>query len=423
MKILIITIGSRGDVQPYVALGKGLKAAGHEVTVCTAWSFEGFVEEHGLRFAYMDNDLVELLTDDVGRQALEDMQGPIGTIKTAIRLIRMLKPVMRRIMSDVWDAAREFEPDFLVYNSKVPGVHIAEKLGMPCALAMPFPQFVATGEFPTIGMPDFGAFTNRASYKIVQLFTTAFGGMINEFRTDILGLEKTSRFIGLHHMTDGTPVPVLHCYSETVVPRPADWPACAYVTGYWFLDEKSEPSDELVSFLEKGDPPVYVGFGSMSGRKPEKVTKVVVESLEAANVRGIIATGWGGLEPSDLPDSILKIDQAPHDWLFPRVSAVVHHGGAGTTAAGLRAGRPTVICPFFGDQGFWGKRVFDLRVGSKPIPQRKLSVGKLGNAIRQVTTDRAFSKNASRIGKKIRSEDGVKKALVTIEQIAAGEAC
>jgi sterol 3beta-glucosyltransferase len=203
------------------------------------------------------------------------------------------------------------------------------------------------------------------------------------------------------------------------MPGPSDWPDNVHITGYWFLDDNSKPSQELVDFLDKGEPPVYIGFGSMSGRKPEKVSATVVEALEKAGVRGIIATGWGGLEADDLPDSILKIDQAPHEWLFPKVSAVVHHGGAGTTAAGLRAGRPTIICPFFGDQPFWGQRMVKLGVGSKPIPQRRLTADKLAAAIREVISNPDIRKAAATLGDTIRSENGVVKAVEIVEGLVS----
>ncbi|NEO00729.1 MAG: glycosyltransferase family 1 protein, partial [Moorea sp. SIO3I7] len=167
--------------------------------------------------------------------------------------------------------------------------------------------------------------------------------------------------------------------------------------------------------LDAGNPPVYVGFGSMAGRDPQRLTEIVIEGLQQANVRGIIATGWGGLAVDDLPDSIFKIDSAPHDWLFPRMAAVVHHGGAGTTAAGLRAGRPTIICPFFVDQPFWGDRVHALGVGSKPIPQKTLTAEKLATAIREVTTNQTIRQNAEALGKQIRDEDGIANAIAIIE--------
>jgi sterol 3beta-glucosyltransferase len=225
--------------------------------------------------------------------------------------------------------------------------------------------------------------------------------------------------IGVLHNRHGEHIPVLNAYSKQIFPKPFDWDENVFITGYWFLDEQNDyqPSKELQAFLDAGEPPVYVGFGSMAGKKPERVTRIVIDALQKAYVRGLLASGWGGLAPEDLPDSIMMIDHAPHDWLFPRVSAVVHHGGAGTTAAGLRAGKPTVICPFIVDQPFWGRRVFEMGVGSQPIPQKKLNVDNLASALIEVTSNPSIQQNAQVIGEKIRAEDGVKNAVKIIEEI------
>ncbi len=174
-------------------------------------------------------------------------------------------------------------------------------------------------------------------------------------------------------------------------------------------------------FLDAGDPPVYVGFGSMSGRDPQHLTKLVIDALQQAGVRGLIATGWGGLTAADLPETIFKIDSVPHDWLFPRVAAVVHHGGAGTTAAGLRAGRPTVICPFIVDQPFWGRRVHELGAGAAPIPQKQLTAENLAAAIREVTSDPTIHRKAEVLGEQIRQEDGIGIAVNLIEKSRAAQ--
>ena len=154
----------------------------------------------------------------------------------------------------------------------------------------------------------------------------------------------------------------------------------------------------------------------MAGRNPAKVTQLVVAALQKAGVRGLIATGWGGLKANDLPETIFKLEQAPHDWLFERVTAVVHHGGAGTTAAGLRAGKPTVICPFFGDQPFWGQRVALLGAGSAPIPQKKLTVENLAVAVQTAVNNAAMRQQAAALGHQIRQEDGVANAIAIIER-------
>ncbi len=213
-------------------------------------------------------------------------------------------------------------------------------------------------------------------------------------------------------------MPVLYSFSEHVVPRPDDWPETTVATGYWFLeqDETWQPPAALVQFLAAGPPPVYVGFGSMAGKDPARLTRIVLDALEQSGQRGLLATGWGGLAVEDLPENLFAIDSAPHDWLFPRVSAVVHHGGAGTTAAGLRAGKPTLISPFMGDQPFWGQRVCEQGVGPKPIPQKQLSADALATAIHQLTHDQDMRQRATALGQKLRAENGVARAVAWIEE-------
>ncbi|MFN2222206.1 MAG: glycosyltransferase, partial [Candidatus Promineifilaceae bacterium] len=250
---------------------------------------------------------------------------------------------------------------------------------------------------------------------------SVYTGMVNEMRQEQMGLEKFPKGTGLYKTAAGRPIPVMHGFSAQVIPRPADWPDYASIPGYWFLDRKEDwqPSAKLGEFLAAGEAPVYVGFGSMAGKDPARLTEIVIEALLQANVRGILASGWGGLETADLPPSILPIERAPHDWLFPQVSAVVHHGGAGTTAAGLRAGRPTVVCPFMGDQPFWGSRVHALGAGPQPIPQKKLTANGLAAAIKTAVNDDQMRETADTLGKKIRAENGVDTAVALIEQIMA----
>ena len=422
MNVFIITFGSRGDVQPYVALGKGLKTAGHTVTICTCSSFESFITDHGLNYGYAADDLMKLMDSVEGRDAMENTVGVFGTLKTMIKMMRQAKPINRQMMIDSWKAAQGADPDIVLFNSKALGaVSIAEKLGVPVMMALPQPMVVPTAESPAVGLPNWniGGWYNKFTYKLVHLGYRAYKGMVNEFRRNTLGLDKFPSSSGLLYMADGRPIPVLHSFSKHVVPRPNDWPDNAYVTGYWFLNrlDEWEPSVELKAFLDKGQAPIYVGFGSMAERNPQRLTRIVIEALKQKNKRGIIASGWGGLALGDLPDTIFKIDKAPHDWLFPRMAAVVHHGGAGTTAAGLRAGCPTIICSFFGDQPFWGRRVRALGVGSEPIQQKKLTVEKLSAAIREVAMNQAIRQNAEALGEKIRNEDGIANAIAIFERI------
>lgn len=422
MNVFIITFGSLGDVQPYVALGKGLKKVGHTVTVCTCSGFKSFITDHGLNYGYAADDLMKLMDSVEGRNAMENTVDVFGTLKIMIKMMKQAKPINRQMMIDSWKAAQGAEPDIILFNSKALGaVSIAEKLGVPMMMVLPQPMVVPTAESPTIGLPNWnlGSWYNKLTYKLVHLGYRAYKGMVNEFRRNTLGLDKFPGSTGLLHMADGRPIPVLHSFSNHVVPRPNDWPEDAYVTGYWFLNRLNEwePSAELKAFLEEGQAPIYVGFGSMAGRNPQRLTRIVIEALKQTNMRGIVASGWGGLAVDGLPDTIFKIDNTPHDWLFPHMAAVVHHGGAGTTAAGLRAGCPTIICPFFGDQPFWGRRVRALGVGSEPIPQKKLTVEKLSAAIREVAMNQGIRQNVEVLGEKIRNEDGIANAVAIIERV------
>jgi sterol 3beta-glucosyltransferase len=245
--------------------------------------------------------------------------------------------------------------------------------------------------------------------------------MINDFRINTLSLPSLGRFPNLLVRSNGSPVPVMYPYSTHVLPVPDDFPPHVYVTGYWFLDHPVDwkPDSKLVRFLEAGPPPVYVGFGSMGGPGVHKRTKVVIEALERSGQRGVIASGWGGLTSSDLPGTIYMLDSVPHDWLFPHVAAVVHHGGSGTTASGLRAGKPTVICPFLGDQPFWGGLVHQLGVGPKPIPQKRLTADLLAGAITAATNDQEMQRRAKELGQKISAEDGVACAVEIVARIGS----
>jgi sterol 3beta-glucosyltransferase len=381
-RILITTIGSRGD-------------------------------SHGLQYAYMNDDFVKLTESQEGQAAME------GGSKLA--LLKKVIPMLRSMLQDEWQAAQDFQPDALVYHPKSLGsYHIAEKLNIPFFMAFALPLYTPTREFPVpimSGIKLGGAF-NRFTYRLMAMAMAPYMGVINDFRVNMLGLAKRGRFASELVKPNGDPVPILYAYSSHVLPIPKDYPTHAHVTGYWFLDCEPtwQPSAELTRFIEAGDPPVYVGFGSMGGSKAQARAQIVIEALQKSSQRGLLASGWGGLRAGDLPETIFMIDQAPHDWLFPRVAAVVHHGGAGTTGAGLRAGKPTVIVPFIVDQPFWGKVVHELGIGPKPIPQSKLTVDLLTDAICTAVTDKGMRQRAEEIGEQIRSENGVGNAVGIIRR-------
>ena len=213
------------------------------------------------------------------------------------------------------------------------------------------------------------------------------------------------------------PVPTVYGFSRHVVPEPHDWPDHARTAGYWFLNDATPLPPDLDAFLAAGPPPVYVGFGSMAGRDPAGMARTVTEALRASGARGVLATGWGGLASGAAPgDDLFVIESASHEALFPRCSAVVHHGGAGTTAAGLRAGRPMVVCPFFGDQPYWGRRVHELGAGPAPVPKKALTSARLATAIREAVSDPAIRQRAEALGVALRAEDGVGAAVQGIEK-------
>jgi sterol 3beta-glucosyltransferase len=412
-RIMIVTIGSRGDIQPFVALGKGLQSAGYDVALQTAEAYKSFVEDNGLPYLHMNNEFMKLTESKAGQAATEG--------KGKFALMKQVMPVLREMLHDEWHAAQQYQPDAIVYHPKsLGGYHIAEKLDIPAILSLALPLYTPTRAYPIPVLPalHLGGTVNRLSYKIMAMATAPYMSVINDFRVNELGLQKRGRFASELLKPDSTPVPVLYAYSRHVLPIPEDYPPHVHVTGYWFLDNGSswQPSEELVRFLDAGAPPVYIGFGSMTGLTGRQRADIVVQALEKTGQRGLLASGWGGLKMLDLPDSVFMLDQAPHDWLFPRMSAVVHHGGAGTTAAGLRAGKPTVTVPFIADQPFWGRVVHELGAGPKPIPQGKLTIEALSSAISQAVNDPRIRQCAEAVGAKIRAEDGVANAIGVIKR-------
>lgn len=413
MHIVILTAGSRGDIQPFIALSRGLLARGHRVTLGAPATFAALVAGYDVPFAPLNDEFLRVAETSEGKAAFEG-GSPLG-------LIAKVKPMLRRMMEDA--AAAGHNADLIIYHPKVLGAsYIAEAHGKPAVLSLPLPAYTPTRAFPSPILPiqtGIGAL-NKLSHGILRLIKAPYLDVINDFRAS-LGMGKVGRFSDDLLRADGTRIPVMYPVSAHLVPRPDDYPMDAEITGSWFLDapETWQPSAELSAFLAAGDAPVYVGFGSMISSRAEEKARLVIDALQSAGVRGILASGWGALDlkPADLPDSILALRDAPHDWLFPRMAAVVHHGGSGTTAAGLRAGVPNVIAPFMGDQVFWGARVHALGAGPAPIPNKRLSTSALSAAIRSAVTDARMRENAARLGERVRAEDGVGRAVAFLERM------
>jgi sterol 3beta-glucosyltransferase len=327
-----------------------------------------------------------------------------------MQLIRQYSEMAKETLQDEWESARGTE--VFIYNPSAFGAdHIAEKLGGPAFAAFPAPLYSPTKEFPSPFFPfrNLGPF-NRLSHSLFsRLGVVIYRSPIKKWRRDVLGLPAAKR----HERS--APIPKLYGFSEAIVPRPADWDEHSVVTGYWFLDASKDwqPDAALVDFLKDGPPPVYIGFGSMSMFGGAGMTDLAMEALKVAGQRGVLA--GGSLDRSYASEGTIHIKDVPHSWLFPQMAAVVHHGGAGTTGASLRAGKPMVVCPFVGDQTFWGRRVAALGVGPSPIPTGKLTPVSLANAIRSAVSGEGMRQRAAALGEIIRSEDGVGRAVTLIE--------
>lgn len=426
MKITILTAGTRGDVQPYVAVGFGLQSKGHQVRIATHRSLKSMPEQYGLGFFPVEGDPRQILMEDMGQRLLGSGKNPIAMMR---RTIAVAEPVLQQVFDDYWKASRDADVILFHLLAALPAASIAEKLNIPA-----FPLYLQhvhhTRYYPSavapslpLNIPPLTSLYNHLTYKLEDwAFWRFIRPVIDHWREHALHLPpyKTNPFSSKEWQQQ----PFLYGFSPQVVPKAPDWGDNIHLTGYWFLPmaEDWRPPNRLVDFLQSGSPPVYIGFGSMVRRDAKEITGVVLKALEMTNRRGVLAAGWGGLTDSDLPDNVLMVDFVPHEWLFPRMSAVVHHGGAGTTAAGLRAGVPSVIIPFFGDQPFWGWRVAELGVGPLPIPRKKLTAKLLAKAIDFAVNDEHVRKRAEKLGEAIRAERGVDNAVkILTEYFARGQ--
>lgn len=420
MKVLIMTLGTRGDVQPFVALARGLTVAGHDAVLAAPHRFAEFVRNHGVEFAGVDDGPMRLM--DGGGTVVEDVA--TGGLGKKLALARQMPALFTRTLEDCWTVASEGAgggADVVVHNGQViAGQHVAERLGRPAVLALPIPMYVPTRAFPWPGQPMPRLIPNRATYLGMKGPAVMFGRTVDRWRATLDLPKRKGRHDPLR-APDGSPAPVLHAISRHVLPRPTDWPATATMTGYWFLTDPEPPPlpRALTEFLDAGEPPVFIGFGSMSGPDPAATTATVLTATRKAGVRAIIGTAWGGLAADTNDRDVFAIGEVPFDQLFPQVAAVIHHGGAGTIAAAAAAGRPQVVCPFVADQPFWGHRMHHLGVAPAPIDQRRLDPDRLAAAIHQAVTNATLATAADPLGQLVRAEDGVRAAVLLLERIVA----
>lgn len=389
-------------------------ARGHHVTLATHRAFGDLIIHRGLGFAPVAGDPHEMLESEAGQRWLHSGQDPREFMRGFVQLTR---PLLRQVLRDSLEAARDADA-ILWTQLSFAGFHIAKALDLP-NLMVGFQPLTPTGEFAPAGaardMPL--PILNRISHWLsVQLLWLPFRRLVNDWLVEDLGLERfglLSPFFEFQRQGH----PTLYAYSPSLVPKPPDWGVNIHVTGYWFTDQSAgwEPARELVRFLEAGPRPIYIGFGSMALSDPERRMAACREALRETDSRAIVLVGSGGAGQDADASHIFLTEPVPHSWLLPKTRAAVHHGGAGTTAAALRAGIPQIVVPHFADQFFWASRVAQAGLGPEPIPRQDLDGRALSARLTQLLANEDFARTAARMGNQVQSEDGVSEAVAVIE--------
>lgn len=409
MRITMITVGSTGDVRPYIVLGRELRRRGHEVTIVAFSDFEESVRREGLGFRGLSGDV---------REFMASIMKPGVTGVAYLNQVRnSLKDVIAPFMRDLEAATEDSECIIGTFFGQVIR-SLAEMRRLPF-IQTQYYLMDRNANAPIASAPGqrIGKIWNFTSYNLgYLLISTMEKYYLDDWRKEH-GLPPRKLEQTPDYEMNGHTIPVLYAVSPLVMPRPADWEANIHMTGFWLQDEPGEftPDPELEAFLSDGEKPVYVGFGSMVSGDMDETLRIVLDALKDSGVRAVLSKGWGGEENLTLPDNVYQAGFVPHDWLFRRVKAVVHHGGAGTLAAGLTAGLPTLVIPFGGDQPFWGDRVRALGVGPRPIPRERLTVKKLSRALTELVTEKRYQVAARELGARMVNEDGAVNAANIIE--------
>ncbi len=424
MKIAITTVGTRGDLQPYIALGLGLNAAGHEVLIVSSKNEEAFVRNYGLEFFALNVDIQKLIDGDEV-QEMSKGSNPLKFILSHLKGSKKLRQLMVETQGEIWTACQS--ADMIVFHPGMPlGFFMAQEKGRASIMANPFP-IIATKDYPAIlfyTSPRLGQLFNKITHKIFEkLFWSLSRPAVVEFWNKRVKTKMNFSVSPMRQQIDSG-MPVLNGYSNLFFQQANDWPTNIHTTGNWFVE--NEPNfiapTELTNFIDKGEQPIYIGFGSMKDIGSFKATlNIISEALDITRQRAVVGLGWSNLSyDENIPDNIFLTDSIPHTWLFPKMKMVIHHGGAGTTATGLRAGKPTIIIPHNADQPAWGQRVFELGVGSKAIKKSRLTAAKLASAILFAQQPAIIAK-ADQLGQDLRKENGVGNAVKIINEYIAKE--
>ncbi|KAI2466046.1 hypothetical protein F4781DRAFT_407000 [Annulohypoxylon bovei var. microspora] len=440
LNIAIHIVGSRGDVQPFIPIAQLLSRPpfGHRVRICTHPVFKDFVEGKGLEFFSIGGDPEALMAYMVKNPGLLPSRESFKAGEISKRRKEMgeiMHGAWRSCIeagdgmgdkitaSDVASASDLFIADAIIANPpSMAHVHCAEKLGIPFHMVFTMPWSPTHTFHHPLAAMQYGqaevGMANYLSFMMMELLTwQGLGDVINRFRTRTLKLDPISPLWG-HHLLSRLRVPFTYLWSESLIPKPYDWGPHIRIAGFSFLNQAASytPPPDLVEFLKNSNPPpVYIGFGSIVVDDPQALTELIFKALKLANVRGIVSKGWGGIGTGAVPDNVYLIGDCPHDWLFQHVSCVVHHGGAGTTAAGLAAGCPTVVVPFFGDQPFWGQMIARAGAGPIPIPYKKITAETLAESITFALRPEAQAA-ATEVAASIAEEDGASGTAKDIQE-------
>ncbi|MFF3484441.1 glycosyltransferase [Streptomyces sp. NPDC002701] len=412
MRVLIVTAGSWGDVAPYTGLGVRLRSEGHRVAVATHGRFEQAVTAHGLEFRALPVDPRQELASHNGQQLARAASPPVEMVKVA----RMVRAFLPRLSRGITDAVRQGADVVLSSTVTDPVCAVlGEALRLP-NIGVYLQPVQPTGAFPPTvsGARSFGAHGNRlAAYALWAATGRIFAPAVTALRRE-MGLPR-QKFAGMLGLPPGRTV--LHGFSPRVVPRPTDWPDGHEVCGYWWPQTPPDwaPDQRLLDFLDAGPPPVFAGFGSCVTTDAERLSTLLADALRRAKVRGIVQAGWSGLHAEN--DDLITVQEVPHAWLFPKTAAVIHHAGAGTAAAGLRAGVPSVPVPVQLDQHFWAARLHALGVAPRPLRYRHLDAERLSSALAETVRDPTVRVRAREIAAALAEEDGTRQVLSAIERL------
>lgn len=407
LNVAILTYGSRGDVEPFVALARGFLRSGHSARLAAPEAFAGLIESHGVECAPLPGDpdrLVATMVEEAGS----------NWARMIVVMSRFIQPLAAEVLGRLRRAVNGADVIIHSFLMTQAGHELALQQGIPDVSGQLFPVFATTSKFPGVVFPDLplGPAYRRLTHAIVnQSFHLGGRFLYGRVRRGRPGLPPLSSWPFGARQPHSTPI--LFAFSPCVIARPDDWPDSIQLTGYWFLDPPAEAGMDaaLQRFLDAGPPPVYIGFGSMIAGDAERLAAMATDALKMTGRRGVLAAGRAGLRADSATDLVHVVDSVPHRWLFPRMSVIVHHGGAGTTGAALRAGVSQVVIPFTADQHFWGRRVRSSGVGPAPIPLGRLTARRLAEAIELATTDPGIRARSESLGRQVSAEDGIGNAI------------